>query len=407
VRTIQKTIRLHPVQHRFRHSSATYRAFVGGRGSGKSFVACYDLIRRAKRGRTYLLAAPTYPMLFDSEFRTFLGIARDLGVLGEVKQSAPASIKLTTGADVLFRSADDPERLRGPNLSGVVLMEASLMHKDAYEIAIACLREAGEQGWLSAAMTPRGPSHWSHEVFASNRPDTELFRSATGANPFLPAGFAAKLYAQYGDTNWARQEIGGEFVQLEGAEFPAEWLCGDDLWFDAWPDDLILKVMALDPSKGSDGRGKDYQAHVMIGVRMEAQKYALYVDAVAEHEGVTQMCDRTVSLYRQFSQGGRPVDSVMVEENATMGLFPPALEAACARAGVLMPWMCRTNSDNKEFRIRYHVAPPLSRRQIRFRRTPGGRQLVGQAQSFPFSEFDDSLDALSTGLRRVAEMLPG
>ena len=85
--TLQKTVRLHRVQHQFCHSPALYRAFVGGRGSGKSFAACYDLIRRAKRGRTYLLAAPTYPMLFDSEFRTFTNLARELGVLGEVKAS--------------------------------------------------------------------------------------------------------------------------------------------------------------------------------------------------------------------------------------------------------------------------------------------------------------------------------
>jgi hypothetical protein len=85
----EKVVTLHRVQRDFRRSTASYRAFIGGRGSGKSWVACYDLIRRAKRGRTYLLAAPTYPMLFDSELRTFLGIARDLGALHEFRKSPP------------------------------------------------------------------------------------------------------------------------------------------------------------------------------------------------------------------------------------------------------------------------------------------------------------------------------
>ena len=214
------------------------------------------------------------------------------------------------------------------------------MHRDAYDITIACLRENGEQGWLSAATTPRGPSHWTHEVFATGRPDTALFRAPTAANPFLPVDFQAKLQAQYGDTNFARQELGGEFVQLEGAEFPGEWFTGD-IWFDRWPDDLTLKVVALDPSKGSDGRGDDYQAHVLIGVRVEDSKYVLYVDADLQREGVVPMCDRTVSLCRSFAAagGGRLIDSVIVEENATMGLLPPAFDAACVKAHYMIPYL--------------------------------------------------------------------
>lgn len=401
---LTKTFPLHRVQHQFRHSTALYRAFVGGRGSGKSYVACYDLIRRAKRGRTYLLAAPTYPMLADSEFRTFTRIARDLGVLGEVRKSPP-SVQLTTGADILFRSADNPERLRGPNISGAVLMEASLMSRDAYDIVIACLREGGEAGWLSAAMTPRGPAHWSYDVFASGKPDTALFRAPTSANPFLPPNFQAQLQTQYGETNWARQELLGEFVQIEGSEFPAEWLAGEELWFDEWPDDLRLKVVALDPSKGSDGGGKDYQAHVLIGLRIVDNRYLIYVEGDLQREGVVPMTERTVSLCRRFAADGKPVDSVVIEDNSTLGFLPQALDAACAKLGYLIPYLCRTNTDRKENRIRQQVAPPLSRRQIRFRRTSGTRLLFGQLSSWPLDEHDDGPDVLSSALKRVAELL--
>ena len=396
-------------QFEFIDSPALYRAFIGGRGSGKSFVACYDLIRRTRPRRTYLLASPTYPMLFDSELRTFLAIARMLGVVRDVKMSAPASARLYSGAEILFRSADDPERLRGPNLSGAVLMEAALMHRDAYDIAIACLRENGEQGWLTAATTPRGPSHWTHEVFNTGRPNTCLVRARTADNPFNPPEFEATLHEQYGDTNFARQELGGEFVQLEGAEFPGEYFARPDFWFDHWPQDLCLKVIALDPSKGTDGKGIDFQAHVQLGVRVEASKYVIYVDADLDRLGVVEMCDRTAALTRRFSGdgGNRPVDSVIVEENGTMGLLQPALDAAAVRASVMIPYLLRSNMDKKEFRIRYYVGPPLSRYQLRFRRTPGARLLVGQLQSFPRDEFDDGPDALATGLRRVAELLAG
>lgn len=395
---------LHPVQLDFLDSPALYRAFIGGRGSGKSWVGCYDLIRKARPGRTYLLASPTYPMLYDSELRTFSNLARSLGVLAGLKASAPASARLVNGAEVLLRSADDPERLRGPNLSGCVLMEAALMHRDAYDIAIACLREGGEQGWLTALTTPRGPSHWTYEVFATGRPNTVMFRAKTGDNPFNPPDFEKTLLDQYGDTNFARQELGGEFVQLEGAEFPGDWF-GADLWYDRWPDELQLKVIALDPSKGSDGKGDDYQAHVLVGVAVEDGRYVYYVDADLQREGVVPMTERTVRLTREFGAGGRPVDSVVVEENGTLGLLPQAFDAACAKLGYPIPYICRTNRDNKELRIRAWCGPPLSRRQLRFRRTAGGRMLVGQLQSWPLDSHDDAPDALATALRRVTELL--
>lgn len=117
-RVVTKTIRLHRAQIEYRKSTALYRGYVGGRGSGKSWVGAYDLIRRAQRDRLYMVGAPTYQMLSDSTFRTFCGIARDLGVLtADGIRRSPPGATLTTGAEILFRSADDPERFRGPNLS--------------------------------------------------------------------------------------------------------------------------------------------------------------------------------------------------------------------------------------------------------------------------------------------------
>lgn len=197
---------------------------MGGRGAGKSWVGSYDLIRRAKRGRLYLVGAPTYPMLQDATLRTFLAIAREMGVIkpGDYRKSPPLSVSLSFGAEVIFRSADDPERWRGPNLSGALLDEASLMEVEAFEIAIACLREEGEQGWLSAAFTPKGRQHWTFDVFGRGRPNTALFHARTGDNPFLPKSFEETVRQQYTST-LAAQELGGEFVDAEGSLFRREW----------------------------------------------------------------------------------------------------------------------------------------------------------------------------------------
>lgn len=407
----RRTIRLSEAQAEFRACPALYRGFVGGIGSGKTWVGAYDLICRARPGRTYSVGSPTSIIMGDTTFPTFKALAQDLGVWKAARLTPYPNVTLTNGAVVRFRTTEDPEKLRGPNLSGVWLDEASLMPEDAYKISIGRLREAGEQGWLGATFTPKGPTHWTASVFNSGRPDTAIVRAKTWSNPFNSPDYYRKLKEQFGDTNYARQELGGEFVQLAGTEFEAAWFGAPGFWFDDWPQDLRLKVVSLDPSKGSSGRSRDgdYQAHVLIGVAAENGRYVLYVDADLDRLGVIPMCDRTVSLCRGFAAatGGTPVDSLVCEENGTMGLLGPALDAACVRAGYYVPYLLRTNTDDKEFRIRYYVGPPLSRAQIRFRRTAGGRMLVGQLQSFPKDEYDDGPDALATGLRRVAELLAG
>ena len=220
--TPQRTVRLHPAQHDFLRSNALFRAFCGGIGSGKSWAGSYDLIRRAQTGRLYLVAAPTYAMLADATLRLFLALAQELGLVepGAVKRSAPPSVRLRTGAEVLFRSADEPDRLRGPNLSGVWLDEASLMPPDAFSVAIGRLRQAGEQGWLSTTFTPKGRQHWTFETFATGRPDTALFQARTADNPFLPAGFPDTVRRQY-TSALAAQELEGQFLDAGGGAVPA------------------------------------------------------------------------------------------------------------------------------------------------------------------------------------------
>jgi predicted phage terminase large subunit-like protein len=197
---------------------------VGGIGSGKSWAGSYDLVKRAKAGRLYMVLAPTYAMLSDATFRSFLSVADDLGIIdpSEVKRSAPPSIRLRTGAEVLFRSADDPDRLRGPNLSGVWMDEASLMPLEAFSVSIGRLREAGEQGWLTATFTPKGRQNWTYDTFATGRPDTAIFHARTSDNPFLPPNFYDTVAQQY-TSHQRKQELDAEFVDAEGQLFKVAW----------------------------------------------------------------------------------------------------------------------------------------------------------------------------------------
>ena len=222
---INKTVKVYPKQLQFLQSSALLRAFVGGIGSGKSFIGALDVIRRSKPNRLYLVTAPTYPMLSDATFRSLTGLAQQLEIVNicDMKQSPPPSIKLRNGAEVLFRSTDNPEMLRGPNLSGVWMDEASLSKREAFDILVGRLREGGEQGWLTATFTPKGKVHWTYKVFSAGGSDTELVHARSDENPFLPPTFVANVQKRY-TAQQIKQELGGAFIEGGGNHyFPSLW----------------------------------------------------------------------------------------------------------------------------------------------------------------------------------------
>lgn len=190
-----------------------------------SFIGALDMIRRAKPGRLYLVTAPTYPMLSDASFRSFIDVARQLDIVSPdaIKSSPPPSIKLRTGAEILFRSTDNPETLRGPNLSGWWMDEASLSKREAFDILIGRLRGGNEMGWGTATFTPKGKTHWTYKVFGTGKPDTELIHARTEENIFLPKEFVANIRKHYTEQQ-TRQELGGLFIDSGGNHyFPESW----------------------------------------------------------------------------------------------------------------------------------------------------------------------------------------
>jgi len=400
VQTIELTAGMSRVQSEFCDSSAAYRSFCGGVGSGKSWVGAFDLLCRAglAPGRTFMIGSPTGVMMWDTTYPTFKTLAEQFRLWGTVKLTPYPTATLANGAAVRFRTAEDPEKMRGPNLTGVWLDEASLMARAAYDISIARLREAGRPGWLSATFTPKGPTHWTYEAFATGRPDTALFRSRTDENPFLPPEFAATVGRQYGDTQFARQELGGEFVQVAGAEFPAAWFDGPGFWFGDWPPDLAYKVIYLDPSKGRTDKSGDYQAYCMAGLGRDG---TVYLDCEMNREPTPDMVARGIRLAREWG----PVAALALEDNGTMGFLGPEIARQCKEAGALVPWRLVTNREPKLFRIR-SLGGYLSRGQIRVRDTPGGRLMRAQLGDVPFGQFDDGPDA-AAGAVRVLEEIAG
>jgi len=181
---------------------------VGGIGSGKTFVGSLWGIQQASNpGTLGLVIAPTYPMLRDVAWRAFLEIG---GLAIAEKKRGEMILTVQGGGEILFRSADNPDRLRGPNIHWALLDEAALCPRETWDITIGRLRASGTAGPCRIVTTPKG-RNWLYE----RQTEMTIFKAATEENPYLSPEFVSSLKRSY-TGNFARQELYGDFVAFEG-----------------------------------------------------------------------------------------------------------------------------------------------------------------------------------------------
>jgi PBSX family phage terminase large subunit len=208
---MKKTISLYPLQHDFFTCPDRFAGFIGGIGSGKSFVGALKGLSRAKPGTVGLVVAPTYPMLRDATLRSYRQLLGD-----DVGTFTKSDMILTVpgGGEILFRSADTPDRLRGPNIWWAHIDEAGLCPKETWDIVIGRLRADGKAGPCDVTTTPKG-RNW----LFYRKDEMTIFKAATKDNPYLSREFVTSLEHAY-TGNFARQELYGEFVAFEGLVYP-------------------------------------------------------------------------------------------------------------------------------------------------------------------------------------------
>ena len=209
-----RTWNLNPEQWAFASSPRRFCFFVGGIGSGKTYAGAARAIARMRDNPTALglIAAPTYAMLRDTTMRTFFMLlpANTIRTFNKSENR----LRLESGAEVLFRSMDEPDRARGLNLGWFWLDEAPLCGYYAWEVLKGRLRQRGvaTAGWATG--TPHGRDGFYRDFEAERRPRHALFRASTRTNLHnLPPGYIEQL----GYTGaFAEQEIEGQFAAFEG-----------------------------------------------------------------------------------------------------------------------------------------------------------------------------------------------
>lgn len=184
--------------------------YTGSIGSGKTFILSIWALLRASQGRRVLLLEPTYPAVRDVLFPTLREVAEILGIKPEFKLSPMTNVYYGKG-EILCRSGDRPDGLRGINADDFGADELSYQKEATYLVALGRVRRSAN-AQIRLVGSPKGMDWVYKMVRKTNCPN---FKQTIYENFFLPKEYIEDLEKQYtGD--FAKQELLGEVVDFDG-----------------------------------------------------------------------------------------------------------------------------------------------------------------------------------------------
>lgn len=216
-----------------------FRAFVGGYGSGKTWVGGADLCAFAwewpRVNSSYF--APTYPQIRDIFYPTIDEVAFDWGLRTRVNHSNK-EVHVYSGSryrnTIICRSMEKPGSIVGFKVGRALVDEIDTMAKqkarDAWRRIIARLRveRAGLLNRVDLTTTPEG-FNFAYEQFEkepSERPELAELYGKVHASTYdneanLPADYIPSLFATYPEQLVAAY-LHGRFVNLRsGSVYPS------------------------------------------------------------------------------------------------------------------------------------------------------------------------------------------
>jgi len=206
-----------PKQELFHVSNAKYRAFIGGIRSGKTFAGAQETFRVCDRykGIKALVISPTYPILNESTLETLRRIIPEDMIIDTNEQKH--KWKLSNGSEILYRSADDPDSIRGMEAGWLWADELAKARTDeAWKRGIGRLSQKNMPCRAIVTTTPKGMTWLYDEFIRSPTPEHFTVFARTEDNAAnLPPGYVENLKNQYAGA-FLKQELYGEFVGFEG-----------------------------------------------------------------------------------------------------------------------------------------------------------------------------------------------
>ena len=250
--------------------------YLAGRGAGKTRMAAEWLAWEAatRNSTRWAIIAPTFGDVRDvcAEGNSgIINILREYGVLEDYNRSN-GQIYLSNGSQIKLFSADEPNRLRGPQFHGAWCDElSSWRYPDTWDQLQFGLR-LGDHPRTVVTTTPK-PVALVRSLVARTDGSVKIVRGSTFDNAANLAPQALiELQLRYNGTRLGRQELYGELLtDIEGALWTHKMI--DDARVTEHPV-LTRIVVAIDPAVTS-GEESDETGIVVVGASMDGHYYVL------------------------------------------------------------------------------------------------------------------------------------
>jgi len=300
--------------------------YLAGRGAGKTRMAAEWLAWQAATNdhTRWAIVAPTFGDVRDvcAEGNSgIIGILREYDVLEDYNRTY-GHIKLRNGSLIRLFSADEPNRLRGPQFHGAWCDElSSWRYSDTWDQLQFGLR-LGDHPRTVVTTTPK-PVSLVRNLVSRADGSVRVVRGSTFDNAANLAPQALiELQLRYNGTRLGRQELYGELLEdIEGALWTRKMI--DDARVKEAPN-MTRICVAIDPAVTS-GEDSDETGMIVAGVSMDGQYYVLYDGTLrASPDGWAR---RAVELYHEYkanrivaekNNGGDMVGSVIHHVDPTV-----------------------------------------------------------------------------------------
>lgn len=282
-------------------------AFLAGRGAGKTRSGAEDQAKYAVEhpGSRLAVVAPTYADARDTCVEGDSGLEAVLTRYGVIKQwnRSLGELTLLNGSRFKLFSAEEPERLRGPQHHRAWCEELAAWERpETWDQLLFGLR-LGHDPRVVVTSTPK-PTAEIRALLA--RDDVHVTRGSTFDNAAnLASSALAQLRSRYEGTRLGRQELYAELLDdVEGALWTAAQI--DSLRVAEAPE-LVRVVVAIDPAVTS-GEDADETGIVAAGLAADGHVYVL--DDRSRRDTPDGWMRTAIGLYEE-----RQADRLVAETN--------------------------------------------------------------------------------------------
>lgn len=250
--------------------SWSFWLYMAGRGTGKTRAGAEWIHEQVEAGhRRIALVAPTAADARDVMVEGETGIL-NTGRVRPVYEPSKRRVTWPNGAIATLYSADEPERLRGPQHDAAWCDElGSWRYEAAWSNLLFGLR-LGDDPRALITTTPR-PTPLMRSII--DDPACVMTHESTYANiANLAPTFRAQVIRRYEGTRLGRQELEGELLtDTPGALWTLDTF--DEGRVSEHPD-LVRIVVAIDPSGGRDPEN-DEQGIIVAGLGADGHGYVI------------------------------------------------------------------------------------------------------------------------------------